>query len=454
MTTTADTEAVRLPSGSRLPRALQGVSFIVDRRRAIRRLRRRHGSAFTVNVPLFGHCVVVSEPTLLKQLFMAGTDLANGSQPELAEVLGHGSLFGMDGDEHRRNRKLLVPPFHGKRMKEYEAIIEEETLREMASWPEGEEFPTLEPMMRITLNAILRAVFGAEGAEFQALREELPPFVLLGSRLAVLPIPQWKLGPLSPWSRFRARRRRIDVHIDSLIDRALADPALEERADVLALLLRARYEDGSGMSRQQISDQLLTLLAAGHETTATTLGWAVERLRRHPALLRRLVAEADAGGSELRQATVYEVQRTRPVVDLTSRRVVAPTMALGEWVIPQGYAVLASIDLTHEDGGLFPNAAAFDPDRFVGAHPDTYSWIPFGGGARRCIGAAFANMEMNVVLRTLLREFDLAPTAEPDERWHSRGVTFAPGRGGRALVRRRRDAAAGSTTAAVAAMSA
>jgi cytochrome P450 len=171
--------------------------------------------------------------------------------------------------------------------------------------------------------------------------------------------------------------------------------------------------------------------------TATTLAWAVERLRRHPAVLRRLADELDAGGSDLREATILEVQRVRPVIDKTGRQVRAPSMELGRWTLPRGQVVAVSIYLIQRDEALFPHSRRFDPDRFVGAGPDTYQWIPFGGGARRCLGAAFAHMEMNVVLRTLLRDFTLEPTTERGERWHSRGIAFCPAKGGRAVVHRR-----------------
>ena len=206
---------------------------------------------------------------------------------------------------------------------------------------------------------------------------------------------------------------------------------------MLALMLQARYEDGSPISDGHVADELLTLLAAGHETTATTLAWTIERLRRHPQLLSRLTAEVDAGGSELRQATIWEVQRTRPVVEATAR-VARERMRLGEWVIPKNHAVIASITLAHQSEQNFADAKTFNPDRFLGSNPDTHTWIPFGGGIRRCIGAAFANMEMNVTLRTLLREFEFGTTHSAGERIHSRGVATAPGRGGRAVVYRRR----------------
>src|SRR6266702_3377313 len=314
---------------------------------------------------------------------------------------------------------LLEPPFHGRRLRAYEAIVEAEAVREMATWPEGAEFATLDSMMRITLNAILRAVFGADGAELAALRTLLPAMVKLGSRLAVLPIPRTDLGRWSPWGRGLAYRREYDAIVGRLIAAARQDPRLDDRDDVLALMLQSRYDDGAGMSRDEIADQLLTLLTAGHETTATTLAWAVERLRRHPAVLRRLADEADAGGSDLREATILEVQRVRPVIDRTARQVRAPSMRLGRWTLPEGQIVLVSIYLIHSNEALFPHARSFDPDRFAGSRPDTHQWIPFGGGVRRCIGAAFAHMEMNVVLRTLLRDFTLEPTSKRGGRWPS-----------------------------------
>jgi cytochrome P450 len=230
-------------------------------------------------------------------------------------------------------------------------------------------------------------------------------------------------------------RRRFDAVVFSLIDRARADRRLDERTDVLSLLVQARYEDGEPIPDQHIADELLTLVAAGHETTATSLAWAVERLRRHPRLLARLTEEADAGGSELRQATIWEVQRTRPVIDGTTRRT-KTRIRLGEWVIPEDYTVFVSSRLAHASEDNFAAAASFNPDRFIGAKPPS-AWMPFGGGVNRCIGAAFANMETDVALRTLLRELRFEPTDAPDERSHWRGVAFAPGRGGRAVVYRR-----------------
>ncbi|MEU8637275.1 cytochrome P450 [Amycolatopsis sp. NPDC048633] len=423
---TTMTSAVTLPPGPSAPRAVQGAYALTQPLRGMRRLKERYGDAFTVNVPIFGHAVVLSDPAEIKQLFTSGPDLVDNLEVNLGRVLGPHSMFALSGDEHKRQRKLLVPPFHGRRLATYEKIVEEETLRELKSWPDGEAFATLPSMMRITLNAILRAVFGAEGTEFAELRALLPPFVTLGSRLALAPIS--KKGRFNPWRRFERMRREYDAIVDRLIAQARPDGD-----DVLAMMLQTRYDDGSGLSRDEIADQLLTLLTAGHETTATTLAWAVERLRRHPALL----AELREDDRKLLEATILEVQRTRPVIDLTARQVKQDGYQLGRWTLPKGYAVLVSIALIHDDDAVFPRAATFDPHRFEGARPDLYQWIPFGGGTRRCLGAAFATMEMTVVLRTLLRDFDLVPTAERGERWHSRGVAYAPAKGGRAIVRRR-----------------
>ena len=425
-----------LPPGPAKPRFVQGAYALVMPRRGLSRLRARYGSAFTVDVPIFGRAVVLSDPAEIRQLFQSDAALVDNIEPNLGRVLGSRSLFALAGEEHRRGRKLLVPPFHGRRLQAYERIVEEETVREMASWPVGRPFPVLPSAMRITLNAILRAVFGAEGEEFDELRDLLPRMVTLGSRLATAPVPRFG-DRFGPWARYFAMRREYDRIVGRLAARTARADDLGERDDVLAMMLQSRYEDGAGMSPQDVADQLLTLLAAGHETTATTLAWAVERLRRHPDVLADLVAEADAGGKRLREATIVEVQRTRPVIDLVGRKVKGEELRLGRWVVPKGYAVLVSIGLLHDDDTVFPDAARFDPARFTGSRPDLYEWIPFGGGTRRCLGAAFAAMEMNVVLRTVLRDVILEPTAEPAERWHSRGVANAPGKGGLAVVRRR-----------------
>ena len=440
MTTTDQEEpatAVKLPPGPPFPRALQGAAALADRRIALQILRRRYGSAFSIDLPIFGHMVVLSDPGDIRQLFRIGSDAADTTDANLGRVMGPNSLFALSGDRHRAQRKLLTPPFHGRRLAAYEAIVEREAINEFSSWPHDRTFAAMPSMMRITLNVILRAVFGAEGQEFERLREILPPGIQLGSKLALIPVPQWDWGRWSPWGRFRQYRRDYDATVEQLIEKALADPNLASRDDVLSILLQSRYEDGSPMTHAEIADELITMLAAGHETTATTLAWAIERLQRHPELLDRLVADLDDGSEELLHATILEIQRTRPVIDVTFRQVKASSLQIGPWTLPQGQTIVASIGLLHADEAVFPDARRFDPDRFLSQSPDPAEWIPYGGGIRRCIGAAFATMEMRVVLRTLLRNYIINPSSARDERWQSRGVAVAPARGARVRIQPR-----------------
>jgi cytochrome P450 len=439
---TATTEPVRLPPRSRLPKFVQAIKFGAANHGFFAAVGRRYGSrVISVNLPRNDHAVVISDPAIAKELFKASADLL--ARPTigagtLGEIFGPGSTFSLAGDELLTQRKLVLPMFHGKRMRSYEHIIEEEVMREIANWPEGREFETLEPMTSIALYSILRAVFGAEGPYLDKLRDVVLPMVPLGGWNLVLP--PWTrrdLGRWSPWGRYMWYRRRFDAVVDSLIADARADPALEERTDVLSLLLQARYENGESMTDRHIADELLTLLASGHETTASSLAWTLERLTRHPDVLARLVEEVDAGGSELREATIWEVQRCRPVLDGAMRRT-KTRIRLKDWVIPENTNLIISIRVTHDSEENFTEATAFNPDRFVGgAKP--IGWIPFGGGVNRCVGAAFAHMEMDVALRTVLREFHFAPTDSPDERGRWRGVATVPARGARVVAYRRTD---------------
>jgi len=430
--------AYNLPPKPPFPGPLATGLFLSGALRRYPRLRRRFGDAYRLRLPSIGQTVIVSNPELVKQVFTAAPDVVYGGENPLSKTLGPYSSFSLDEDDHLRQRRLLLPPFHGERMAGYGEIFEEEALREIATWPEGEDFPTLQPMMRITLNAILRTVFGvAEGPEFDSFRRWMPGWVKLGSALTALPWAQRDLGRWSPWARFLKTRKVYDSLVRQLIEKGLADPNLSERGDVLALLLQARYEDGTAMTREELSDQLLSLLVAGHETTAGSLAWTVERLRRNPAVLARLVEEVREGGSELREATIREVQRTRPVIAGTGRTVKKP-FELGEWRLAPGMAVFVDGAAMHYDSRLFDRPKSFDPDRFVGRKPETYEWVPYGGGRRRCVGAAFAHLEMDVVLRTLLSQVELLPTGERGESWRFRGVAFAPSRGGLAQIRHRR----------------
>lgn len=415
------------------PRIVLG--FAIGRPDLASRFLRKEGRIATADIPGWGRSVVISDPALVKQVFTGKPDALHvGEISPLAETLGKNSIFALDEDRHLAERRLILPPFHGARMGPYVRIFEEETLAEMERWPTGREFPTLEPMMRITLSAILRAVFGARDEEFESLHQVLPPLVKLGSMLTALPPLQTERIPRGPWQRFRTLRAEYDEIVATLIAQHRADPRLAERSDVLALLLQARYEDGSPMSQAQLADELLTILVAGHETTAASLAWAVERLRRHPELLARLIDEAEAGGSALREATIWEVQRVRPVIVAVDRFTTRP-FTIGDYVVPARTPVIIDFIALHNDGTFFPDPKAFKPERFLDAAPDTYSWVPFGGGVRRCAGAAFAKLEMDVVLRMLLTRCEIVTTDAKDERWRFRGVAFQPRDGGRLRVR-------------------
>jgi len=431
-------QPIKRPPALRVPKALQGFAFAGFRRQMVTKAYKRNGRVIELNLPFFGKTVLVSDPALIRTVFMASTDDLTNVKPNLSRIFGPGSVFALDRGQHRARRKLLAPPFNGQSIKNYEKVIEEETLRESANWPQGEEFRTLEPMNRITLNVILRTVFGADGVELDYLRGIVPPFAKLGSRLATLPEPPLRLKRFGPWARMDEFRRNFDRTVFTLIDKAEADPYFDDRTDILALMMRSRYEDGSAMSRQDIADELLTLVGAGHETTASTLGWAFERLRRHPDVVAKLVEEVDADGSELRQATILEIQRARTVIDFAGRNVASPSFQLGEWNLPKGHNIVISLADLHENPELFPDPKRFDPYRFVGNRPPAFAWVPFGGGTRRCLGAAFANTEMDVVLRTILRHFVIETDNARDEKMHFRGIAYTPRDGGRVVMHRRK----------------
>jgi cytochrome P450 len=434
---------VRLPPAVKLPKLVQTFGVIVSNwipaKLMLKRLARYYGEIFTLNLPFHGRSVIVGDPSLAKRVFMSRPDELGIVHPNLGQMFGPGTVLALDGTEHRRRRRLLGPPLHGNSVKAYEAIFEEETLREIAMWPEGQLFATLPSMMRITLNSILRAVFGAEGAEVDELRRVIPPWVALASRLIIFPEPSRdRFGRLSPWRRLMELRRQYELVVDKLIERTKSDPNVSERTDLLALMLRTANEDGSYISRTDIGDELIALLVAGHETTAATLAWAFERLTRHADLLAALADEADNGGRELRQAAISEVLRTRPVLDYAARQVRSEAYQLGEWCIPRGHSIFVSIAQVHDDPDVFPDPYRFDPQRYIGPKSTNSAWIPFGGGVRRCVGASFANVEMDVVLRTVLRYYTIEPTTAPSERWHCRGLASVPKDGGRIVVRRRR----------------
>ena len=425
------------PPTVRSPKLVQGIQFAFFRRRAMRRWMKRHGRIFEINVPVFGRSVVVSEPALVRSIATASTDQLINVQPNLGNWFGPGSSFGLDGGRHRDRRRLLAPAFHGQNLRNYAQVIEDETVRESANWPEHQEFRILEPMNRITLNVILRTIFGADGTELEELRRLVPPYMKLGQLLAFLPTPPFRAGRHNPWRKLDELRMAFDRTVCALIARAEVDPDLDERADILAFLLRSARDEETGMARQDVCDELLTLVCAGHETTASALAWTFERLRRHPDVLAELVREVDEGGSTFRRATIYESLRVRTVIDVFGRRVSASNLELGEWRIPDGRTVLVRIADVHENPQFFTCPERFDPTRFLDTKPAAPTWLAFGGGARRCMGADFAIAELDVVLRTVLQNFRLKTDAAADEESYFRGIAHIPKLGARVVLTRR-----------------
>ncbi len=419
------------PPTVRLPKLVQGVGFAFFRRKAMRQWIKRHGRIFEINVPFFGRSVVVSDPALVRSVCTASGEQLINVQPNLGNWFGPGSAFGLEGGVHRVRRRLLAPAFHGQSLRSYEKVIEFETLRECASWPENKEFRMLEPMNRITLNVILQTVFGPDGNELDELREIIPPYMKLGQLLAFAPGPPSWIRPLSPWGRLDKLRRAFDRVACRMIESADADPGLGERTDILAFLVR------SGIPRADLCDELLTLVCAGHETTASALAWTFERLRRHPDVLEELVAEIDQGDGAFLRATIMESLRVRTVIDVFGRRVSSPNFDLGQWRIPRDRTVLVRAADMHENPDVYPHPERFDPGRFRGGRPATAEWLAFGGGARRCIGADFAIVEMGIVLSTVLQNFRIQTDAAADEKSYFRGIAHTPKRGGRVAVNRR-----------------
>jgi cytochrome P450 len=426
------------PPQVRLPKLVQGVEFAFFRTKAMRNWIKRHGHIFEINVPIFGRSVVVSDPALVRSVCTASTERLMNVQPNLGNLFGPGSVFGLDESRHHDRRRLLAPAFHGQSLKNYEKVIEDETLRESANWPEGQEFRILEPMSRITLNVILRIILGGDDPELEELREIVPPWMTLGSLMAFAPAPPVWIRRHSPWGKLDEFRKAFDRIVCTLIDRAESDPNLVERADILAFLVRSAHDAGTGIPRLDICDELLTLIGAGHESTASALGWAFERLRRHPDVLAELVREVDEGGSEFRRATILELLRSRTVVDVIGRRVRAQNFDLGEWRIPHGRTVLVRIADLHENPDSFPHSERFDPNRFRGTTPTAPVWLAFGGGTRRCLGADFAIAEMDIVLRTVLQNFRIQTDAAADEKSHFRGLAHTPKLGARVILSQRR----------------
>jgi len=430
-TTSATPRGGVAPPEPRMPRALQTAIWSRRAQWLLEQCRARLGPVFTLRIAYEGEWNIVADPELAKQIFTGDPRVFHAGEGNqiLRPILGENSVLVLDEQRHIGQRKLLLPPFHGERMQGYEEKMTEIAAREIESWPTGTPYRLRPRMQAITLEIILETVFGVHGGErMAALREALRDFLDLTTDPRFL-VPALAIGP----KRIRsipAFRRRID-RVDGLIAAELAERRgaddLAERDDVLSLLLAARHEDGSPMSDAEVRDELLTLLVAGHETTATALSWAVERLARHPEKLERLRAEAEAGEDAYLTATIQETLRLRPVIVLVARRL-TETIELGDYEIRAGASVNPCIHLLHRDPSIYPEPDRFRPERFLDQPPGTYTWIPFGGGVRRCLGAAFAQFEMAVVLRELVRRHRIEPADPAPERPYRRAITETPRR--------------------------
>ena len=428
-----------LPPGSRKPAPLQAIAYARNPLGFLAQYQRRYGDIFTVHFPYFGRMVYVARPDLVKAVFTGSPAVFHAGEANatvLEPALGPNSVLTLDDEPHLRQRKLLLPPFHGERVQRYGELIVAVTRAEMESWPVGEPFAIRTHTQRITLAVILKAVFGVHDEDrhrrFEALIDE---FARRVGPITSFPFLRRSFGPFSPWARFVRARQALDAFIYEEIAMRRAEPGHEERDDVLSLLLGARDEEGEPMNDRELRDELVTVLGAGHETTATGLAWAVERLTRNPRVLERLRASLAAGEEDYMAATVRETLRARPVIVDVARRLKAPA-TIAEYELPAGTFVLPAIAALHYREDVFPEPEEFRPERFLDGKADNYAWIPFGGGIRRCIGAAFAEYEMRTILREFVERAELRPAEPAPERVKVRNITLAPARGGRVVLER------------------
>ena len=442
-----------LPPGPRFPKPLQSMGFWTRPLAFLERSRARYGSRFTLRLLGSPPFVILSDPEEIKQVFTAPPDVLHPGEGArvLAPVVGQNSVILLDEDAHMEQRKLILPAFHGERIERLSSLVAAVAEREVAGWPDYGPVE-LHPLLQgLTLEVVLRAVFGLDpGPRLDAVRERLSAMLSFGDRFISLipPSPGGRaekvLERVGPFAAFARIQREADELLFELINERRT--AAERRDDVLAMLLGARHADSSPMSDQELRDELMTMLVAGHETTASALAWALERLSRHPAVLGALEAEVQAGdGDAYLTATIYETLRRRPVLPNVAPRLVKQPVDIGGWSYPTGIGLVPNAYLVHHDPRIYPDPYAFRPERFLDSSPGTYTWIPFGGGRRRCLGASFAMLEMKLVLRALLRARKLSTVTEPFEPPRRRNITITPGRGSIARLPRRHPARAPAT---------
>jgi cytochrome P450 len=447
MSATIDTPAAasehlepRLPPGPPLPRVLQTLGFMFGGERFLEACRRRYGDVVHMRTLFDDGFVMVFDPALVKQLFQGGGEQLHAGEANalLGPIVGERSVLLLDGAEHLRHRRLLLPPFHGRRMRVYEDVVRRAADAEIDRWPVGEPFPLLPSMQALTLTVIMEAVFGYEPGPAEAelarrLRAFIDPLAEPRSLAMIWRIVRSRGNPAGA-EAFVARRRAVDELLFAEIARrrGLPEDDLRSRDDVFSALLLAEDEQGERLTDAEVRDELLTLLLAGHETTANGLAWAFDLVLHDP----RVLALAREGDSAYVDAVAKESLRIRPVIPGVGRVVRGEPFQLGTWVIPTGMEINPSIRVIHRRGDLYPEPASFRPERFLGdAAPDTYTWVPFGGGTRRCLGASFALMEMRIVLQRVLERAPALRAASPQlEEAQFRAITLAPKTGTRVVL--------------------
>jgi cytochrome P450 len=427
----------QLPPGPKAPRSVQTLAWWTRTIPLFERCRARYGKRFTLRLLQTPPFVHLSDPAEVKEVFTAPPDVLHPGEGAriLEPVVGANSVILLDEGAHLSQRKLMLPAFHGERMEALTGLLEEVTEREVAAWPLNEPVELHPRLQALTLEVILRAVFGLDpGPRLDALRDRLTQILEFGARPASM-LPFLQRG--RRWEEFLRGREEVDGLLFELIAERRAAGG-EERDDVLAMLLAARHEDGSPMSEQELRDELMTLLVAGHETTASELAWAFERLARAPRVAARLTAEIDSGdGNGYLTATVQETLRHRPVLPQAAPRLVKQPVEIGGVGYPVGVCLAANGYLIHHDPEIYPDPYEFRPERFLDEQPGTYTWIPFGGGRRRCLGAGFALLEMKVVLRAMFARAELAPAPTALEGSRRRSITLSPRRSAVAVLRAR-----------------
>ena len=425
-----------VPPGPRLPALVQTVLYSRYRHRLFPLLRRRYGDAFTLRLTApTRHMVVICDPDDIRAVFAASPEVVHAGKGNaiMGPAMGPRSVLLTDGDEHRRARRLLVPAFSSAALRGYESLVTDLARAEVARWPSGTAFPVHRRMQAVTLETIMQVVFGVtDEAKLAALRPLVRTIADIGP-VTLLGLPYGALRGVNPWRRYARARRELHELLQAEILGRRREGDLAGRVDVLSHLLRATAAEDDGFADAELRDQMVTLLLAGHETTATALAWSLHDLARDPEELRAAREAADRGDDAHLAAVVKESLRLKPVVHEIARELTEP-LDVGGRLLPTGITVVPAIGLVHADAAHHPAPDRFDPHRFVDAQPPANTWIPFGGGVRRCLGAGFALMEATIVLREVLRHHDLAPDRPRRERQRAHNVTLVPARGVRLVV--------------------